>query len=149
MPVADFATMSGLEIMQWIQKERPTDIPSIGRLLGMRFDEVEQGKVVVSLDTRPDFSNPLGTVHGGIAATLLDSVMACAVHTTLPAGVAYTTLELKINYIRAAKITDQTLTATGSVIHVGRRAATAEGRIVDDEGKLVAHGTTTCMILQP
>jgi acyl-coenzyme A thioesterase PaaI-like protein len=80
--------MSGLELMRWIQAQRP-DVPSIGRLLAMRFDRVEMGRVVGSLDTRPDFANPLGTVHGGIAATLLDSVMGCsvmgcAVHTTLP-----------------------------------------------------------------
>jgi uncharacterized protein (TIGR00369 family) len=88
--------MSGLELMRWIQAQQPTDVPSIGRLLGMRFDRVEKGHVVGSLDIRPDFANPLGTVHGGIAATLLDSVMGCAVHTTLAAGVSYTTLELKV-----------------------------------------------------
>jgi uncharacterized protein (TIGR00369 family) len=87
--------MSGLELMRWIQAQQPTDVPSIGRLLGMRFDRVEKGHVVGSLDTRPDFTNPLGTVHGGIAATLLDSVMGCAVHTTLAAGVGYTTLEMR------------------------------------------------------
>jgi uncharacterized protein (TIGR00369 family) len=69
------------------------------RPLGMRFDEVDHGHVVISIQTRPDFSNLLGTVHGGIAAMLLDSVVGCAVHTTLPAGVGYTTLELKVNYV--------------------------------------------------
>ncbi|MER6011941.1 PaaI family thioesterase [Streptomyces bluensis] len=149
MSTTDLAAMSGLELMRWVQRERPTDIPSIGRLLGMRFDEVDHGRIVISLDTRPDFANPLGTVHGGIAATLLDSVMACAVHTTLPAGVSYTTLELKVNYIRAARTDGQTLTAEGTVIHVGRRAATAEGKVLDDQGKLIAHATTTCIILPP
>lgn len=149
MLVSDFTTMSGLEIMRFIQSGDPAfnDLPSIGRLVGMRFDEVEHGSVIASLDTRPDFANPLGTVHGGIAATLLDTVMGCAVHTTLAAGVGYTTLELKINYVRAAHTGGQTLTGTGSVIHVGRRVATSEGRIVDEQGKLIAHGTTTCMIL--
>jgi uncharacterized protein (TIGR00369 family) len=80
---------------------------------------------------------------------LLDSVMGCAVHTTLSAGVGYTTLELKVNYIRAARTDGQTLTAEGSVIHAGRSTATAEGKVVDEQGKLVAHATTTCMILQP
>jgi uncharacterized protein (TIGR00369 family) len=139
--------MSGLELMRWVQTERPVDVPSIGRLLGMRFDDVEHGRVVISLDTRPDFANPLGTVHGGIAATLLDSVMGCAVHTTLAAGVGYTTLELKVNYIRAAQTDGRTLTAEGTVIHAGRRVATAEGKVVDEHGKLVAHATTTCLIL--
>jgi uncharacterized protein (TIGR00369 family) len=142
----DFAAMSGLELMRWVQTERPADIPSIGRLLGMRFDDVEHGRIVVSLDTRPDFANPLGTVHGGIAATLLDSAMGCAVHTTLAAGVGYTTLELKVNYIRAAHTDGRTLTAEGTVIHTGRRTATAEGKVTDDQGKLIAHATTTCLI---
>ncbi|MEU5643226.1 PaaI family thioesterase [Streptomyces milbemycinicus] len=141
------AGLSGLDLMRWIQTERPTDIPSIGRLLGMRFDEVDHGRIVVSLDTRPDFANPLGTVHGGIAATLLDSAMGCAVHTTLPAGVGFTTLELKVNYIRAARTEGQTLTAEGTVIHSGRRTATAEGKVLDEQGKLIAHATTTCLIV--
>ncbi|MEU1403213.1 PaaI family thioesterase [Streptomyces sp. NPDC005728] len=149
MSTIDFAALSGLELLRLIQKKRPVEIPSIGRLLGMRFDEVDHGRIVVSLDTRPDFSNPLGTVHGGIAATLLDSAMGCAVHTTLPAGVGYTTLELKVNYIRAARTDGQTLIAEGTVIHVGRRTATAEGKVLDEQGKLIAHATTTCMILGP
>lgn len=149
MTTTDVAAMTGLELIRWVQSERPTDIPSIDRLLGLRFDEVDHGRVVMSLDTRPDFANPFGTVHGGIAATLLDSVMGCAVHTTLPALVGYTTLELKVNYIRAASTNGQTLTATGTVIHSGRRTATAEGRVLDEHGKLIAHATTTCIILQP
>jgi uncharacterized protein (TIGR00369 family) len=143
----ELAGMSGLELMRWVQSELPEEIPTIGRLLGMRFDEVEHGRVVVSLDTRPDFANPMGTVHGGIAATMLDSAMACAVHTTLPAGVGYTTLELKVNYIRAARTDGRTLTASGSVVHTGRRTATAEGKVVDEQGKLIAHGTTTCLVI--
>lgn len=149
MSTVEFATMSGLEQIRWVQTEVPADFPSIGRLLGMRFDEVDEGRVVVSLDTRPDFANPLGTVHGGIAATMLDSVMGCAVHTTLPARVGYTTLELKVNYIRTARTDGRTLRAEGTVIHAGRRTATAEGRVVDEDGKLIAHGTTTCLLLRP
>ncbi|GAA1103144.1 PaaI family thioesterase [Streptomyces javensis] len=147
MTATDPTTLSGLDLMRWVQSERPTDVPAIGRLLGTRFDEVDPGRVVVSLDTRPDFANFLGTVHGGIAATLLDAAMGCAVHTTLPAGVGYTTLELKVNYIRAARTDGQTLTAEGTVLHAGRRTATAEGKVLDEQGKLIAHATTTCMIL--
>jgi len=143
----DPATMTGLELLRWIQTNDDEQIPSIRRLIGMRFDEVDHGRVVMSLGTRPDFANPLGTVHGGIAATLLDSVMGCAVHTTLPAGVGYTTLELKVNYIRAAGTDGQLLTATGTVIHAGRRTATAEGQVLDGDGRLIAHGTTTCLVL--
>jgi uncharacterized protein (TIGR00369 family) len=149
LSTVDLATVSGLDLMRWVKTERPTDIPSIGRLLGMRFDQVEHGRIVLSVDTRPDFANPLGTVHGGIAATLLDSAMGCAVHTTLPAGTSYTTLELKVNYIRAAHTNGQTLTAEGTVIHTGRRTATAEGKVIDDQGNLIAHATTTCLITRP
>ena len=149
MTTTDLAAMTGLELIRSLQTERPTNVPSIGRLLGLRFHEVDHGRVVISLDTRPDFANPLGTVHGGIAATLLDSVMGCAVHTTLPALVGYTTLELKVNYIRAASTNGQTLTATGTLIHSGRRTATAEGRVLDQHGKFIALATTTCIILQP
>ena len=140
--------LTGLELLRRMTAGGAPDTPSIGQLLGMRFDELEHGRVVMSLETRPDFANPLGVVHGGIAATLLDSVVGCAVHTTLPAGVSYTTLELKVNYVRAVQTGGEKLTATGTVIHAGRRVATAEGRVVDDRDRLIAHATTTCMILR-
>ncbi|MGY4738788.1 PaaI family thioesterase [Streptomyces sp. ATMOS53] len=146
-PRADLAALSGLDLIRLVQAGSLSDVPSIGRLIGMRFDDVEHGRVVVSLDTRPDFANPLGTVHGGVTATLLDSALGCAIHTTLPPGTGYTTLELKVNYIRAARTDGQTLTAEGNVIHVGRRTATADGRVLDEQGRLMAHATTTCMIL--
>lgn len=148
MTAPDLAELSGLELLRWMTADGAPDRPSIGRLLGMRFDELEHGRVVISVQTRPDFANPLGIVHGGIAATLLDSVASCAVHTTLPAGVSYTTLELKVNYVRAVQTSGETLTATGTVIHAGRRVATAEGRVVDDRDRLIAHATITCLILQ-
>ena len=141
----DIAHLSGLEVLgrhAELQQARPT----IGALLGMRLTRVIDGEVTFELATRPDFSNPLGTVHGGIAATLLDSAMGCAVHSTLSAGDWYTTLELKTNYIRAVPLEGQVLTAHGTTIHVGRTTATAEGRIHDQDGRLIAHGTTTCVI---
>ncbi|MFJ6983161.1 MULTISPECIES: PaaI family thioesterase [unclassified Streptomyces] len=141
------AAASGLDLIRQVQAGALDDVPSILSLLGMCFDEVEEGRVVVSLDTRPDFANPLGTVHGGIAATLLDSALGCAIHTTLPAGTSYTTLELKVNYIRAARTEGQRLTAEGTVIHTGRRTATAEGRVLDERGRLIAHATTTCLVM--
>lgn len=144
----DRASMTGLEIMRWVKEHDDDEIRSIRRLIGMRFDEVDPGRVVMSLTTQPDFTNPLGTVHGGIAATLLDSVMGCAVHTMLDAGVGYTTLELKVNYIRAASVDGQRLSAEGTTIHVGGRTATAEGRVLDENGKLIAHATTTCLIIR-
>ncbi|WP_067473997.1 PaaI family thioesterase [Nocardia amamiensis] len=143
----DPTQLSGLELLRvgMTRADRP---PFIGDLLGMEVDELEHGKVVFALRTRPDFANPLGSTHGGICATLLDSVMGCAVHSTLEAGVGYSTLELKINYIRSVPTDGQRLTATGTTIHVGRSTATAEGRVVDEKGRLVAHATTTCVIFR-
>ncbi|ASF13477.1 hypothetical protein NBRGN_075_00490 [Nocardia brasiliensis NBRC 14402] len=143
----DLAQLSGLELLRTAMTT-PDRPPFIGDLLGMEVDLIEQGKVVFAVRTRPDFANPLGTTHGGICATLLDSVMGCAVHTTLEAGVGYTTLELKVNYIRAVPTDGQRITATGTTIHVGRSTATAEGRVVDEQGRLVAHATTTCAIFR-
>ncbi|TQM30651.1 PaaI family thioesterase [Nocardia bhagyanarayanae] len=143
----DPTQLSGLELLKTAMslEDRP---PFIGDLLGIEAETLEHGKVVFSLRTRPEFANPLGTTHGGICATLLDSVLGCAVHTTLEAGVGYTTLELKINYIRSVPTDGRKLTATGTTIHVGRTTATAEGRVVDDQGRLVAHATTTCVIFR-
>lgn len=146
--ITDPTQMSGLELLRAMIALPPDQVPSIGRLLGMRVIELEEGRVSLAVDTRPDFANPLGTVHGGICATLLDSVMGTAVHTTLGPGLGYSTLELKVNFIRPVTTDGQRLTATGTTVHVGRRTATAEGRVVDERGKLVAHGTTTC-IIQP
>jgi len=96
----------------------------------------------------PEFRhyNPIGAVHGGVAATLLDSCMGCAVHTHLPAGTGYTTLEIKINFVRALTYQTGLVRAEARTLHVGRRAGTAEGKLFDAKGTLYAHGTTTCMI---
>ncbi|GAC70110.1 PaaI family thioesterase [Gordonia soli] len=144
----DPSALSGLELLRaWMN--RPTDAhPNIGTLIGMAPKSIDEGSVTFTVTPRPDFANPLGTVHGGICATLLDSVMGCAVHTTLPAGASYTTLELKINYIRTVAVDADELTATGTVIHVGGRTATAEGKVYSADGKLVAHGSTTCIVFR-
>ncbi|RZS44878.1 uncharacterized protein (TIGR00369 family) [Herbihabitans rhizosphaerae] len=136
---------AGLDLLRSFA-DLPDRPPFIGDLLGMTMDEIAHGKVVISVSTRPDFANPLGTVHGGICATLLDSAMACAVHSTLDAGATYTTLELKVNYIRSASTAGAKLTATGTTVRIGRTIATAEGRVVDQDGTLIAHATTTCLI---
>jgi len=91
---------------------------------------------------------PLGSVHGGWYATLLDSALGCAVHTMMPAGVGYTTAELSVNIVRAATTSTGPLRAIGTVIHSGRQLATAEARIVDPAGRLYAHGTTTCLVFE-
>jgi uncharacterized protein (TIGR00369 family) len=137
--------LTGLELMK-LSASGADHRPPIGTLIGLSIDEVEYGRVTMSIETRPDFANPLGTLHGGICATLLDSAMSCSVHTTLEAGVGYGTLELKVNYIRSVPVDGVKLTATAQTIHVGRKTATAEGRVHDHEGRLVAHGTTTCII---
>jgi uncharacterized protein (TIGR00369 family) len=121
----------------------------VGMLLGMTADHLEAGRVTFSLEPRPAFSNPLGTVHGGIISTLLDSAMGCAVHTSLPAGTGYTTLEIKVNFVRAVPIEGGRLTCEGTTVHVGGRVATTEGRVIDADGRLVAHGTSTCMLFRP
>ena len=94
----------------------------------------------------PEHYNPIGTVHGGYTCTLLDSAMSCAVQSMCAAGMAYTTLELKVNLVRPITTETGPVRAEGSVIHVGRRTGTAEGKLLDASGKLLAHGTTTCLI---
>lgn len=143
----DPSALTGLELLRAMTSAADPR-PNIGALLGMTIERLDFGEVVFALRTRPDFANPLGITHGGICATILDSVMGCAVHTTLDAGIGYTTLELKVNYIRSVSVDDRLLTATGTVVHAGRRTATAEGKVLDEQGKLVAHATTTCLILR-
>ena len=120
----------------------------IAHLLDFKPIEVEEGFVVFEGHPTTSVYNPIGSVHGGYAATLLDSAMGCAVHSTLPAGAAYTTLEIKVNYIRAMSVETGEVRCEAKAIHVGGRTATAEGRIVDAQGKLYAHGTTTCLIMR-
>ena len=137
--------MSGLEVFAAIRRgELPT--PPIGHLLGFVAIEFEKGRFVFQGTPRLEHYNPIGVVHGGYAATMLDSCVGCAIHTMLPAGKGYTTLELKVNYIRA--MTDKTgpVRAEGKVISVGNQAGVAEGRLTDSSGKLLAFATTTCLI---
>jgi uncharacterized protein (TIGR00369 family) len=138
--------MSGLDVIRAVQTgEIPA--PGIARLVGFDLTRVEAGEVDAILATRADMTNPMGTVHGGIAATLLDTVMGCAVQTVLDDGEGYTTTDLHVHYVRAVA-PGATLTATGTVLHRGRRLATAEGRLTDEGGRLVAHGTTSCMVFE-
>jgi uncharacterized protein (TIGR00369 family) len=145
VPLERARTMDGIVLFREILAGR-LPAPPIGRALGMTLEEVEPGRVAFGYTPVFDHYNPLGSVHGGIAATLLDSVMGCCIHTTLKAGTGYTTVEIKINYVRA--MTDRTgpVKAEGRVINVGSRIATSEGKLVDAAGKLLAHGTTTCLI---
>lgn len=147
--VPDFSQMSGLEELRWLRDNPEHSHPPMHAHMGMQIVEVDCGRVVATLSTKPSFTNLIGTVHGGVAATMLDSVMGCAVRSTLAVGVTYTTVELHINYIRAARTDGQLLQATGEIIHSGRRTAVAQGQIRDAEGTLIAHGTTTIMVFQP
>src|SRR4051794_10503792 len=120
--------------------------PPIADLLGFDIVEAEHGKAV--FEGLPEFRhyNPIGTVHGGLAMTLMDSCLACAIHTTLARGESYTTLEIKVNLVRAITKETGKIVATGRLIHRGRTTATSEGDLRDAAGTLLAHGTTTCMI---
>jgi uncharacterized protein (TIGR00369 family) len=139
--------LSGLEYLQKIVSgELPP--PPIGVLLNFRISELSEGHAVFTVEPAEYHYNPIGVVHGGVAATLLDSAMGCAVHSMLPAGASYTTLEIKVNFIRPMTAETGQVRCEANIIHVGGRTATAEGRIVDEKGKLYAHGTTTCIILR-
>lgn len=144
--VEEIARLSGLEVMQRVASgELPP--PGIAVLLGMSVVEVGDGFATFELSPDERMLNPIGSVHGGIAATLLDSCMGCAVHTTLAPGLGYTTAQLNLHYLRSMQPGMGRVRATGTVLHRGRKQATAEARLVDSEGRLLAHGTTTCLIL--
>jgi uncharacterized protein (TIGR00369 family) len=138
-------SLSGLAFLQAIVAGEIPD-PPIARTLDFYLFEVEPGRAVFQGMPGRAHYNPIATVHGGWHATLLDSAMACAVHTLVEAGRAYTTLEFKIHCVRA--LTDRTgpVRAEGKVVASGTRTATAEGRLVDANGKLYSHGTTTCLL---
>jgi uncharacterized protein (TIGR00369 family) len=140
--------MSGIEYLYAIRDGR-VPAPPFAMTLDMRLVEVEEGRAVFECEPAEYHYNPLGVVHGGLAATLLDSAMGCAVHSLLPVGVSFTTLEIKVNYLRALTSETGTVRAEGWIVNLGGRVAVAEGRVVDAAGKLYAHSTTTCLILRP
>jgi len=117
-------------------------------LLDFRLVKVEPGGVACEFDPAEFHYNPMGGVHGGIVSTLLDSVMGLAVHTRLPVGALFSTLELNVNFVRPISVKTGKLLAEGKVVHPGSRVATAEARLLDEDGKLYAHGTATCLILR-
>lgn len=120
--------------------------PPIASTLNFTLTTVEAGFVVFEGTPKLEFYNPLGTVHGGWAATLLDSAMACAVHSTLPSGQTYTTLEFKLNCVRPITVDTGPVRCEGRVINAGRTIATSEGKLLDAKGRILAHGTETCLI---
>jgi uncharacterized protein (TIGR00369 family) len=140
--------LSGLDYLRAIAAGRIAP-PPIAVLLGMGIAGIRPGEVTFSLDVGEHLYNPIGSVHGGVFCTLLDSAMGCAVHTTLDRGQAYTTLELKVNLVRALTVDVPRVLATGQVISAGRRVVTASGQITGPDGTLYAHATTTCLVFEP
>lgn len=146
LPGAKAATeMSGSELLGAIRDGRLAP-PPIANLLGFQLTEIGDGRAVFTCEPGEQHYNPIGVVHGGLACTLLDSAMGCAVHSTLPKGLAYTTLELKVNLLRPVTMKTGLLRCEGRIIHAGKRTAMAEGKLVDAAGKIYAHATTTCLI---
>jgi uncharacterized protein (TIGR00369 family) len=140
------AGMSGLDFLVAIGEGRLPQ-PPMAKLMGFEGLEAQEGRVVFTVTPAEYHYNPIGVVHGGLAMTLLDSAMGCAVQTTLPAGSGFTTLETKVNFARPITGDTGRVVCEGTVIHAGRTVATAEGRVVAEEtGKLLAHGTSTCLI---
>ena len=141
------AGMTGLEIMQAMLRG---DIPyaAIAKTLDFAIVEVDAGRAVFQGTPGPTHLNPMGTIHGGWYATLLDSALGCAVQTMLPAGRGYTTAELGVNLVRAIGPKVQRVRAEGKVVHCGKQLATAEARLFGPDGTLYAHATTTCLVFE-
>lgn len=145
LSVDQLRELDGLDLFRGIIAGR-IPAPPITETMGFWLKEAEPGRVVFAARPERRHYNPIGSVHGGFAATLLDSAMSCAVHTHLKKGSGYTTVEFKVNFVRPIMETTGTVLCEGRSINVGSRIGTAEGRIIDESGKLYAHGTTTCLI---
>ena len=145
VPIETAAGMSGLELLKEMIAGRLPG-PPIMQTLDFSLTRSNRAAPCSRARRRLMHYNPLGTVHGGYTATLLDSCMGCAVHSTLPKGVSYTTLEFKVSLIRAITAETGPVRAEGLIISSGRRVATAEGKLTDGKGRLLAHATTTCLI---
>ena len=139
--------MSGLEFVKGLA-DGTLPLNMLAQTLGYDVVEAERGRVVIATEPGDRHLNPAGTVHGGFSATLLDSCMGLAVQSTLEKGVAQTTLEFKISLVRPITSETGPIRAEGVVLNCGRRVGTAEGRITDGKGRLLAHGTTTCLIFE-
>lgn len=137
---------TGLEFIQDLVAGRIPP-PPIARLMDFTVEEAEAGRCVFSVEPAEYHFNPIGSVHGGVYATLLDSALGCAVQTMLPAGVGYTSLDLSVKFVGSARLGSGRLRCTGTVTHLGRRTALAEARIEDASGRLLSTGTSSCLIL--
>lgn len=137
--------LSGLEVLERIVDGRISH-PSMARTLGFRLAEVEAGRAVISAETGPDYCNPNGTIHGGWPAAVLDSCMGSAVHSTLPAGTDFTIIEFKIDFVRPITVRTGKVRAEGKVVRAGRQIGLADGVLYDSRGRVLAKGSTTCLI---
>lgn len=140
--------MSGLELFRKVASGALPHPPLVA-LLGFRLVKATRGRIVFTAEPREEYYNGVGVVHGGWTAALLDSALGCAVNTMMPPGRVLTTLELKVNLTRPLHSPVGQVRCIATVLHVGNRTATAEARIVDARGKLYAHGTTTCILVEP
>jgi uncharacterized protein (TIGR00369 family) len=139
-------SLGGMEFFRrMIRGELP--VPPLPRLFGFRLVEVAEGRATFAADPKVEFYNGLGSVHGGFAATLLDTALGCVVNTTAPPGKAFATVELKVTLVSALRKETGEVRCVAQTIHVGGRIATAEARIVDCAGRIYAHGTATCMVV--
>ncbi|MDM0122757.1 PaaI family thioesterase [Variovorax arabinosiphilus] len=143
----EIADKTGLEVMQAMIDGR-LPYAAIAKTLDFTIIEASAGRAVFQGTPLAQHLNPLGTIHGGWIATLLDSALGCAIHTMMPAGRSYTTAELGVNYVKAVTPKVQRVRAKGKVIHCGRQLATAEARVVGPDGTLYAHATTTCLVFE-
>jgi uncharacterized protein (TIGR00369 family) len=149
-PVAAAAAgreLPGIEYLRAVAEGRLPP-PPIAATLDLRLLEIEEGRVVFGAEPNEFHYNPIGVVHASLAMTLVDSAIGCAVHSLLPAGAGYTSLETKVNFVRPLTRETGPVSCEGSIVYAGSRVATGEARLVDASGKLYAHGTSTCLILR-
>lgn len=140
-------TLSGIEWLRAMSR-RDAPPPPLADVLGFELEQIEEGHVVVTLEPAEYHYNPMGVLHGGMAATLFDSSLGCAVQTMLPPAHAAPTMQLQVNYVRPITVKTGKVFCSGRVIHVGKRSATAEGRLTDSDGKLYAHATGTFIVTE-
>jgi uncharacterized protein (TIGR00369 family) len=139
-------SLTGLQYLEAI-RSGALPAPPITRLVGFALSEIGEGRAVFEFQPGEEHANPMAGTNGGVLTTVLDSAMGCAIATKLPAGQGYTTLELKINFVRPVTHATGRLFAEGRVVHLGSKTATAEGYLRDSEGRLYSHATTTCLLL--
>ena len=147
MKITDIAALTGLEVLEAI-RDGGIPHPSMAHTLGFRLTDVSDGRAVITGETGTDYCNPNGTIHGGWSAAVLDSAMGSAVHSTLPAGADFTILDFKIDFVRTVTKTTGKVEAEGTIVQVGTQIGRADGIMRDANGRILAKGTTTCLIFR-